>query len=610
MEEPLAHTLPRKRIFTRARILFALVTLLVFGLMAIAGIQAWEYTNSVAFCAYTCHDVHPEEIPAYQDSYHARVKCVECHLGRVDTLTAIALKTTHFQHLPAILLGTYERPLESVSMRPANESCERCHWPESFHDDSVREIRHYARDEANTETRTYLILHTGGGTAREGRGKGIHWHIENKVEYITLDTHKQVIPWVRVTFRDGTVREYMDAGNPISPAEIANAPKRIMDCVDCHNRMGHPFPDPERAVDDALATGRLDPAWPGIKDWAMQILEQEYASPEEAMAAVDQAVQAYVQEHPDVAAAHPDLADRIATVLKEIVERITFEEPGVTWRSFPNNDGHRVFPGCFRCHDGKHLSPTGESIRLHCNLCHNIPIEVQEGDRVPNMPIVTLHEPASHLETNFMADHRFQATPEECGQCHGEINFGADNSSFCANRACHGISWPYVELDAAFPHPIRLEGKHAEVWCHDCHAGVRRPTYVCANCHEPPSEPHFGDLCQQCHTPEGWKSSVASRVEAAPSVPHLTEGVGSCRECHGPGGVVPQPQDHRDWPGETCTTCHQAAAGAFPAVPHETEGMAACLTCHGVESTVRPAPPDHAGREVETCRLCHQPEGS
>ena len=69
-----------------------------------------------------------------------------------------------------------------------------------------------------------------------------------------------------------------------------------------------------------------------------------------------------------------------------------------------------------------------------------------------------------------MADHRFQAN-DECAACHGEIEFGSDDSSFCANSACHGQAWPEVELDAAFPHPIALEGKHAEVWCHDCHAG-------------------------------------------------------------------------------------------------------------------------------------------
>ena len=131
------------------------------------------------------------------------------------------------------------------------------------------------RQYAQTEHRTYLIMHTGGGTSREGRGKGIHWHIENKVEYVTVGEHKQVIPWVRVTFQDGTVREYLDAANPIASADLAAAPRRVMDCVDCHNRMGHPFPDPGQAVDEAMALGRIDRSLPGIKAWAMELIEAE-----------------------------------------------------------------------------------------------------------------------------------------------------------------------------------------------------------------------------------------------------------------------------------------------------------------------------------------------
>jgi hypothetical protein len=38
--------------------------LAVIGVMAAVGITGWEYSNSNAFCATMCHDVHPEEIVA------------------------------------------------------------------------------------------------------------------------------------------------------------------------------------------------------------------------------------------------------------------------------------------------------------------------------------------------------------------------------------------------------------------------------------------------------------------------------------------------------------------------------------------------------------------
>lgn len=489
---------------TRQVLLTGGAFILGFILLAVAGIRLWEWSNTPTFCTDVCHGVHPEEPVAYKDSYHASVLCVECHMGRVSTLRKIVLKASHFQHLPQMFFRQYEHPLEAETLRPANESCERCHWPPSFHGDTVREIKHFEPDEQNTEQRIYLILKTGGGERERGLGYGIHWHIGNLVEYIAIDEHRQDIRWVRATFPDGRIMEYNDVTNPLSPGEIAQAEPRVMDCVDCHNRMGHPFPSPALAVDQALAEGRLSSDLPFIKKEMTALLTAGYTSQEEALIALDVARERYEATYPEVADTHAAEIEQGAEVARELVTLLVFEEPAITWRSFPDNGGHKEFPGCFRCHDGKHLSPQGESIRLHCNICHSIPVIVGAGDRPPQMPVVSLQEPPSHLDTNFMADHRFQAS-DECAACHGEVAFGSDDSSFCANSACHGWPWPSVDLDAAFPHPIELEGKHAEVWCHECHNGVRKPEYKCANCHQPPKEPHFGVVCGECHTPAGWK---------------------------------------------------------------------------------------------------------
>jgi len=536
------------------------------------------------------------------------------------------LKASHFQHLPATLFRQYEHPLEAETLRPANESCERCHWPPAFHGDTVREIKRFLPDRDSTEMRIYLILKTGAGERERGLGYGIHWHITNPVEYIATDEHKQDIRWVRTILPDGRTVEYNDVTNPLSPEEIARGEKRTMDCVDCHNRMGHPFPSPENLADQALADGRLNRDLPFAKQEMFDLLWASHASREEALAAVGKVKARYKAEHSDVAVSMADEIEEADQLAQELLKRLVFEKPGITWRSFPDNNKHKDFPGCFRCHDGKHLSAEGESIRLHCNICHSIPLTVGAGDRPPEMPVATVQEPASHLETNFMADHRFQAN-SVCVDCHGEIAFGSDDSSFCANSACHGQAWPMVDLNAAFPHPIALEGKHAEVWCHNCHNGERKPSYQCANCHQPPMEPHFGEGCEDCHTPAGFEMAELASFEH----PVPLEGAHAdlaCSACHTAGQSLTykcanchQPPSETHF-GPDCEGCHTPTSFEDATLPPELHPVpligahqrATCDVCHAegqrvpeyVCSNCHKPPENHL---EGACDNCHTPEG-
>lgn len=489
---------------TRRVLLTGGAFILGFILLAVAGIRLWEYSNSAAFCTNVCHGVHPEESLAYQDFYHAQVECTECHLGRAGVLQSFVLKASHLRHLPETIFHQYERPVDWRPLLPANESCELCHWASAEQGDQILEFRRFLPDETNTEKRTYLILNVGGGGPIGVEGYDSHWHALNPVEYIATDEDRQEIRWVRATLPDGRTVEYNDVTNPLSAEEIAEAETRVMDCVDCHNRVGHPFLPPERLIDEAMVEGQLSPDLPFIKQQVLALLTASYPNQEAALAAIESWEAQYKAAYPEVAATQAAAIQQATEVAIELLARVVFEDPGITWQSFIDEQGHRWFPGCFRCHDGKHLSSEGESIRLHCNICHSIPMTVDPDEGSPAVPAAPLPEPASHLQANFMTDHRFQAS-DECAACHGEIAFGADDSSFCANSACHGRAWPSVDLDAAFPHPIELEGRHAEVWCHECHNGMRKPEYECANCHQPPMEPHFGVLCEECHTPAGWR---------------------------------------------------------------------------------------------------------
>jgi hypothetical protein len=628
LEQPLAklrEVLSLRNPATRQTLLIGGAFILGFIVLGILGIQSWEYSNSVAFCSDTCHNVHPEEPAAFQDSYHARVKCTECHMGRVGTLQSILLKITHFRHLPEVLTGNYGRPTRSETLRPANESCERCHWPPAFHGDTVREITHYLPDEENTEKRTYLILKTGGGERERGLGFGIHWHIENEVEFIAADERNQEIPWVRTMLPDGRVVEYTDVTNPLPGEVIDEAEIKTMDCVDCHNRVGHPFPPPQPAIDEAISENRISSELPFIKRELSDLLTADYPDQQTALLAAEEKEADYRAALPEVVEEQPAAVDQAFEVADQLLTRLIFEKPGITWESFPDNSQHRVFAGCFRCHDGKHFSPEGESIRLHCNICHSIPLTVGEGDRTPQMPVATVQEPEYHRAPNFMADHRFQAN-EDCVECHGEVDFGSDDSSFCSNSACHGQAWPEVQLDANFVHPIELVGQHAQVWCHECHEGVEKPVYVCENCHEPPSRPHFGEVCEDCHTPEGFTPAQIEDFE------HPIPLVGAhaaldCQACHREGLELtydcaechePPSEPHF---GDACQDCHTPEGFASPdlsgfqhPVPLEGAHAAAdCMACHqaGFDlqfecAACHEPPTDHF---EASCDTCHTPEG-
>ncbi|MFQ6014466.1 MAG: NapC/NirT family cytochrome c [Anaerolineae bacterium] len=546
--------LPKRRRWGIRFVLLFVVVLIGAGLF-MGGLSIWEYTNSPQFCGATCHTM-PPEYTAYQISPHARVACVECHLGRDVASVIIGRKAGDAIHVVRLLTKNFEVPIHARSMRPAMDSCEKCHWPEKFSDDSVREIKHFAEDENNTETSTILVMRTGGGTAREGRGYGIHWHIENQVWYIATDELRQEIPWVRVIDQQGRVTDYVDAEADLSRDFIESAPKRRMDCIDCHNRVSHLFRSPERAVDRALVLKQLSKDIPFIKKKGVELLSRSYDTMSEAMATIESLPDYYQANFPDFYAGNTKIIKDAANVLKGIYQQIVFPTMDVSWETHPDNIGHKDWPGCFRCHDGKHLSEEGTSIRLHCNICHSIPANVREGEAAPTVSLSTAGEPASHLATNWMAEHRF-AADGVCEQCHGPHEFGSNDSGFCTNSSCHGTKWEWVGLDAAFPHPIELVGKHADLECIKCHGRVHEPKYVCSNCHE---RPHAfgGDECQECHTPVGWRESAATLVEGTPTISHSLEGRDDCLVCHSTGGLKPFPDGHAGWKNEVCQTCHKA----------------------------------------------------
>jgi hypothetical protein len=455
----------------RRGMMLGMTTTLLVGLigavvLAAGGITAWEYSNSNAFCTNNCHAVHPEEPRAHAVSSHARVQCVECHMGRLPTLQLIALKMGHYHELLGMITG-YERPLAATTLRPARDSCEACHWPSIVHDDKIRTKVHFGTDPKNTETRIRLTIHTGGGEARERYSKGIHWHIDQNIEYVADDIQRRTIPWVRITGKDGKPVVYFDATSKVGRAEMDQKPKLKMDCVACHNASGHPFVNPELRVDEAMQEGRISRDIPGIKARAVAII----AKASSLHGPMDEQVPKFKQiiaEARPKGEAKPDAQkaeDQFAATMLDILKLSEFEAKDLSWKSFPNHVGHSETPGCFRCHDGKHFNDKGEAIRLQCTLCHGIPEVSIDGTKKTVASTVSegLEPPSSHEAPNWMREHR-EKLDDSCKMCHGPIKFGNDGGAFCSNPACHGRKWPSINLDAdppkkadlAVPLPVRV----------------------------------------------------------------------------------------------------------------------------------------------------------
>jgi nitrate/TMAO reductase-like tetraheme cytochrome c subunit len=597
------------------RLLFWAAIVVVGSAVVIIGAYYFDVaTESRYFCGVLCHPNNPQYV-AQEVSPHADLECGTCHVGP-GLLPKVQAKIAGVKELYLQVTNLYERPIEHPvsQLKTADVICEQCHTASHTYADRIVRIARFAEDEPNTRTQIDLAVRIGAGTEMRGVSAA-HWHIAHPVSYITRDVYKQDIPWAAVMGGDGEWIEYETVDNPLTAEERASLTQREMDCLDCHNRATHAFRNPDRWVDELMASGRIDSDLPFVKREAMALLSRPYETQEAGLAAMDGLLQFYQSEYPSLYAEQEGAVKEAVAALQEIYAHTTFPRMNLTWDFYPDNLGHTDFPGCFRCHDGAHLNAQDEPIASNCTLCHSAPLVADEDGRVESSTlrnaVLAVQKPDSHRAPDFIWEHRLLAE-EPCADCHGTIAFGTDNSSFCANGICHGLEWPAPAQYADFSHPVQLVGGHAGALCSGCHAVADEPlTEDCVACHQPPSEPHFGDDCAGCHNPFGWQRSAAAWTATVSDVPHRVElapsadGAIDCLSCHVNQRVTTIPASHEPFPADSCLACHEVTfiAGSHP-VPHIVEGRGRCLTCHGEDKLV-PRPPSHEGWTNDFCLLCH-----
>ncbi|HUI73685.1 MAG TPA: NapC/NirT family cytochrome c [Candidatus Acidoferrum sp.] len=370
---------PARQAYIRKLLIFLGVTTAANIVIGTQGTyRAVEHMETVQFCGESCHVMKPE-FAAHQNSPHAHVECVDCHVspgaaGWVQSKMAGTRQfidtVFHRIHYPI------ESAMESNRLVPSRDTCEQCHWPQKFNSVKLRVIFHFQDDAANTQTQTVLMMLTGGGELGGIHGKHLAPGVE--IHYASADAKRQTIPWVEYRNRNtGEVRTFLADGS--TAQSVATLPRHQMQCVDCHNRPTHTFELPERAVDAAMGMGRISPTLPFVKKKAIELLKVSYSSNAEASQAIPAALtRFYEQSDPAVASQGARDITEAGAEIAAIYNRNVFPELKVTWGTYPNNLGHTDFPGCFRCHDGSHsTSDQKVAITQDCNTCHE-PLAIEE----------------------------------------------------------------------------------------------------------------------------------------------------------------------------------------------------------------------------------------
>lgn len=402
---------PRHR---RVLMLVAVGTILLLLFSAFGSYQAYEETDSDQFCGETCHTVMEPEFTAYQYSPHARVGCVKCHIGPgADWF--VRSKISGSYQVYSVLFNKYPRPIPTPieNLRPAQETCEQCHWPKQFFSEKLLTNTYYISDEKNTKWTLDLLMKIGGGNIEAGPTSGIHWHmnIANEVTYAALDPQRQVIPWVRSKKPDGTITIYRSTELPSDEDTLKKAQMRRMDCIDCHNRPTHIYHPPARSVNHIMSLGWIDPKLPNVKSVCVTALDAPYSTKKAGLDSIRLAIEEYYKtNYPEVAASRGQTIDSAVTEVQRIYSRNYFPEMKVSWKKFNDNLGHMYYPGCFRCHDGKHVSEDGKVLSRDCNVCHTILAQQFEKD--------TLRVSLGGIEYRHPVDIGDAWKDTNCSDCH------------------------------------------------------------------------------------------------------------------------------------------------------------------------------------------------
>lgn len=360
--------------FRRSLWIFAGLSLSFIAVMAFGGIKGFQATDSDAFCTDTCHTPMAPQAVAHDDSAHAEVECVECHIGPGGA-SWVQAKLDGIRQLWGVMTGEYDRPIQTPidNLHGADVLCETCHWSEDFKGEKFVGKVHYRTDEENSPWSVNLLINVGGGPEGEVQ-EGIHFHMfeANQMEYIATDSKRQDIAWVRVTDEDGSTTVYADPAGAPDPDD-PDVEVRRFDCLDCHNRPAHVFEPPGDLMDLEMSRGVIDPELPYIKRVGLDLLTARYETKTQAIESIRSGVvEFYEKNYASRMSSLRPRAEAAAEALVDIYRNNFFPEMNTDYRVRVDNAGHWTNDGCFRCHFSDLETVSGQRISATCVSCHVI----------------------------------------------------------------------------------------------------------------------------------------------------------------------------------------------------------------------------------------------
>ena len=99
-------------------LVFLLLSVVNVVILAAATYKGVEVMESTQFCGAACHSVMEPEFTTYKRSPHARVKCVECHIGE-GANWFVKSKLSGSWQLVSVAFALYPRPIDGAGPQPA-----------------------------------------------------------------------------------------------------------------------------------------------------------------------------------------------------------------------------------------------------------------------------------------------------------------------------------------------------------------------------------------------------------------------------------------------------------------------------------------------------------
>jgi len=233
-----------------------------------------------------------------------------------------------------------------------------------------------------------------------------------------------------------------------------------MACYDCHNAVGHPFPNPATVVDEAIRSGKIDRSLPETKARASpcQHAGDITGEPKDREARVDKLI-ADATAKANTPSEHKQAEQKFNKAMREILLTASFQEKASPGSRSPTTRGTRTHRDASAATTASTTTTRARqsACSARCATRYLKSRARREGNRRLLVPDKAGEkQPESHQRPNFMHTHsedvgrnaKMPRNPAQAGQAGG---------NFCSNPACHGRTWPGMDLTTEPPKKAATE---------------------------------------------------------------------------------------------------------------------------------------------------------